>query len=134
FQLWRIDIDGANPKQLTTGGVLMPQCSPDGKWVAYTSPGSSGNGVSRVSIDGGEPVQLTDKDAVIPAFSPDGKLIACYLTDPETRVTKLALLPFEGGDPIKVFDLPQTADRAQAVHWTPDGRSLIYVNTRGLVS
>jgi Tol biopolymer transport system component len=135
FQLWRIDIDGANPKQLTTGvAVLMPHCSPDSKWVAYTSSGSSGNAISRVSIDGGEPVQLTDKLAIIPAFSPDGRVIACYLTDPQTRVTKVALLPFEGGDPIKVFDLPQTADRAQAVRWTPDGRSLIYVNTRGLVS
>jgi serine/threonine protein kinase/Tol biopolymer transport system component len=134
-QLWRIDIDGSNLKQLTTGtGAFSPHCSPDGKWVVYNSFGSSGFIIWKVSIDGGEPVQVTDKYATSPAVSPDGKLIACYFLDQQTRVTKIALLPFEGGDPVKLFDLPQTANRGEPVRWTPDGRALTYVNTRGIVS
>src|SRR5207302_4211914 len=109
-QLWRIDIDGSNLKQLTTGiGAFTPNCSPDGKWVAYGSFGSSGFIIWKVSIDGGEPVQITDKFASLPAISPDGKLIACYLLDQQTRVTKIALLPFEGGDPVKLFRADGTA-------------------------
>jgi serine/threonine protein kinase/Tol biopolymer transport system component len=134
-QLWRVDIDGSNLKQLTTGtGAFTPNCSPDGKWVVYGSFGSSGFIIWKVSIDGGEPVQVTNKFAYLPAISPDGKLIACYLLDQQTRVTKIALLPFEGGDPVKLFDLPQTANRVESVRWTPDGRGVTYINTRGIVS
>jgi serine/threonine protein kinase/Tol biopolymer transport system component len=134
-ELWRIDIDGSNLKQLTTGtGAFSPHCSPDGKWVLYNSFGSSGYIIWKVSIDGGEPVQVTDKFAQLPAVSPNGKLIACYFLDQQTRVTKIALLPFEGGDPFKLFDLPQTANRGESVRWTPDGRALTYINTRGIVS
>jgi serine/threonine protein kinase/WD40 repeat protein len=135
-QLWRIDIDGSNLKQLTTStGGWAPHCSPDGRWVVYSSSGTSGVAISKVSIDGGETVQLNDKDAFLPAVSPDGKLIACYITDRQTRVTKIALLPFEGGDPIKLFDLPPTAaPRLPYVRWTPDGRAVAYILTHGLVS
>jgi serine/threonine protein kinase/Tol biopolymer transport system component len=134
-QLWRIDIDGSNLKQLTTGiGAFSPHCSPDGKWVAYNSFGSSGFITWKVSIDGGEPVQVINKSAQLPAVSPDGKLIACYFLDQQTGVTKIALLPVEGGDPVKLFDLPQTANRGEAIRWTPDGRALTYINTRGIVS
>lgn len=134
-QLWRVDVDGGNLKQLTTGiGAFSPHCSPGGKWVAYTSFGPNGYIIWKVSIDGGEAVQLPNKFANLPAVSPDGKLIACYLRDEQTRATKLALLPFEGGDPVKLFDLPQTAGLEHPVRWTPDGRALAYINTRGIVS
>ncbi|HEX6625814.1 MAG TPA: hypothetical protein VF064_19010, partial [Pyrinomonadaceae bacterium] len=72
--------------------------------------------------------------ALQPAVSPDGKLIACYYLDEQTRAMKIALLPFEGGDPVKLFDLPQTSNRGQPPRWTPDGRALTYINTRGIVS
>jgi TolB protein len=132
-QLWRMDIDGRNVKQLTSGaGGWHPHCSPDGEWVLYDSIGSSGSIIWRVSIEGGEPVRVTDKYAFLPAVSPDGKLIACYFVDPQTKVIKIALLPFAGGDPVKLFDLEQYA--ASFIRWTPDGRAVTYVNTRGLVS
>jgi Tol biopolymer transport system component len=64
MQIWRIDIDGSNPKQLTTGiAAFWPRLSPDGKWVTYTSYGSSGSNIWRVSIEGGQPVLITDKFA-----------------------------------------------------------------------
>src|SRR5262249_39268792 len=38
--LWRMDIDGGHAEQLAQiNGECWPQCSPDGKWVIYTSAG-----------------------------------------------------------------------------------------------
>ncbi len=52
--LWRIDADGANPKQLTQGGAdVGPYCSPDGSWVYYSDVLAARP--MRVSVDGGDP-------------------------------------------------------------------------------
>jgi serine/threonine protein kinase/tricorn protease-like protein len=129
--IWRMDIDGSNPKQLTSGSYdRNPVFSPDGKWVIYTSMGVSNPNLWRVSIDGGEAVKLTDKYSVAPIVSPDGKMIACYYWDqkPDTQLG-IALIPFEGGQPVKMLNLP-----SPIVRWTPDGRALTYVDSRSGVS
>ncbi len=78
FNIWRMDIDGLNPKQLTGGGSdWWATCSPDGRWVIYTSSSSGKFTLWKVPIDGGEAVQLTDYFSELPSVSPDGKLIAC---------------------------------------------------------
>ncbi|MDT7602585.1 MAG: hypothetical protein QOF61_582, partial [Acidobacteriota bacterium] len=135
LQIWRIDIDGGNLKQITTGaGAFGPSCSPDGKWVVYTTFNSAGFNIWKSPIDGGEPVQVTGKYSRLPSVSPDGKLVACYFTDEQSHTEKIALIPFDGGEPVKMFDIPQTSIRAHAVRWTPDGRSLTYIVSRGLLS
>ncbi|HEY0378272.1 MAG TPA: protein kinase [Pyrinomonadaceae bacterium] len=129
--IWRMDPDGANPKQLTSGNYdRNPSFSPDGKWVVFTSMGAANPNLWRVPIDGGEPVKLSDKFSVSPMVSPDGKLIACYYWDEraETQLV-IALIPFEGGPPVKTFSLP-----ANYVRWTPDGTALTYVDSRSGVS
>ena len=78
--IWRVDADGSNQKQLTNGRVdVNPACSQDGKWVYYSD--LDAQQVNRVPTEGGtaEPVPGT----VIPnsivgsvALSPDGKLLA----------------------------------------------------------
>src|SRR4030095_4780414 len=95
-------------KQLTSGGHNRePHVSPDGTWVVYTS---SRNGLStlwRVSIDSGEPLQLADKPAAGAAISHDAKFIACaYKMEPNSK-TQLAIIPADGGAPLKLFDLPR---------------------------
>jgi serine/threonine protein kinase/Tol biopolymer transport system component len=129
--IWRMDIDGGNAKQLTNGNYdRNPAFSPDGRWVVYTSMGVSQPNLWRVSIDGGEPAKLNDNFAMSPQVSPDGKQIACYFWDekPDTQLV-IALIPFEGGQPTKTFNLP-----AQFVRWTPDGSALTYIDARGGVS
>lgn len=130
--LWRIDIDGSNAKQLTNGNFdRNPTFSPDGKWIIYASMGESSHpNIWRVSIDGGEVVKLTDKYSVAPTVSPDGKMIACYYWDqrPDTQLG-IALIPFEGGQPVKMLNLP-----SPTVRWTPDGSALTYVDSRSGVS
>jgi Tol biopolymer transport system component len=136
--IWRTNLDGSNPVQLTRGqSESAPRCSPDGKWVVYLSTASGTPTVWKAPIDGGSPAQLTDKLSGPPVVSPDGKLIACYYTytagETGLLTSKLAIIPFEGGEPIKTFDLPPTVTW-NIIHWTADGRSLIYTDNRNGVS
>jgi len=134
-QIWRMDIDGSNAKPLITSPGFNPTISPDGKWVVYTTFGPGGFSIWKVSIDGGEPVQITFKYSQAPAISPDGKLIACYYLDERTGAQKIALIPFAGGEPSKLFDLSQAVDSGTySVRWTHDGLALTYIVNRGGVS
>jgi len=120
-EIWRANIDGSDLRQLTTGGKnTQPHVSPDGRWVVYRSRYSNSFALWRVSIDGGEPARLTEQTASWPRFSPDGKLIACAYG------SKLAILPLEGGQPLKLFDVPRLANFNNGVRWTPDGKSVTY--------
>ena len=50
--LWRVDADGSNPKQIINGKFgAGPVCSPDGKWIYYEEP--EANGIFRIPADGG---------------------------------------------------------------------------------
>src|SRR2546425_617107 len=135
LQIWRIDIDGSSAKQLTFGVGFTPDCSPAGQWVVYTTFGAGGFRIWKVPIDGGEPVPVINKYALTPSVSPDGKLIACYYLDEKTGASKIALFPFAGGEPVKLFDLPQPAGPNTApVRWLPDSQAVTYISTRGGVS
>jgi Tol biopolymer transport system component len=114
--IWRIDIDGNNLKQLTEGGTWdgNPSLSPDGKWVVFHSPRSGKVTLWKVSIDGGTPVQLTDKFTRRPSISPDGKFIACFFLDDHDR-TRIGILPFDGGDFVKSFDMPDIVQTDSAI-------------------
>jgi Tol biopolymer transport system component/DNA-binding winged helix-turn-helix (wHTH) protein len=132
FDIWRVDSDGANPKQLTRGGdYFFPSCSPDGKWVVFNSS-FGGPRLWKISIDGGAPAQLTDYYSGHPAASPNGKWIAS-LKDEGDRM-KIAVVPFEGGQPSKAFDYVGLNAANNPVRWTPDGRALAYIDTRKGVS
>jgi TolB protein len=133
-QLWRMDIDGSNAKRLTDSPALNATISPDGKWVVYMTFGPGGFSIWKVSIDGGEPVQITSQYSLSPAISPDGKLIACYYLDKRTGGPKIALIPFEGGEPVKIFEYQAVDAGTYPVRWTHDGHALTYIVNRGGVS
>lgn len=135
--LWRMNVDGSNPQKLTNGiDDVAPDCSPDGRWVVYQGIKDTRSVLMKISIDGGEPIPLTRETAARPVFSPDGQWIACLFLDEKSKPYRwrLAILPFAGGTPDKLFDLPTTADRLIAPRWTPDGQALLYANTSGGVS
>jgi eukaryotic-like serine/threonine-protein kinase len=122
--IWRMDIDGGTPTQLTTGQAdAFPAFSPDGQWVVYESWESKQPTIWRVSIEGGVPAQITTTPSHSPVFSPDGKLIA-YGYFGEKSQPRITVIPSEGGQPIKTFDLPRAY---RTLRWTPDGRALAYL-------
>ena len=127
MEIWRANADGSNLTQLTnSGNNTEPSLTPDGKLVVYSSQRSGVPTLWRLSIDGGEPAQLTTSNSWLPAVSPDGKYIACfgYFGSPFRR---LLVLPFNGGEPLKSFPIPDNALLGrQRIHWSPDGRSIMY--------
>ncbi|MFN2481852.1 MAG: DPP IV N-terminal domain-containing protein, partial [Pyrinomonadaceae bacterium] len=135
WNIWRMDLDGGNVKQLTEGGNdNWPRPSPDGRWVVFSSSRAGAQSLWKVSIDGGEPVRLTEKNTVNATVSPDGKLIACHYREEANVPYRVALIPFEGGDPVKLLDFSQKFAGPPGLRWTQDGRALIYAETQGGVS
>lgn len=114
----RLDLDGGNPKQLTKGDERGPCLSPDGKWVVYQSSASGVSTLWRVPADGGEPVQITHEQSEEPSISPDGKLLLYTFQDEKLGRRRLAVIPFQGGPPIKALDFPDA-------QWAPDGRGFV---------
>jgi Tol biopolymer transport system component len=120
--IWRMDMDGGNLKQLTEGNDnFRPAVSPDGRWVVFSS--QQGKSVlMKVPSGGGPASQLTDYNSFFPSVSPDGKWIACWYFPPQNQPIRLAIVPFAGGQPAKVFPMPVTS--GGDVHWTPDGHAV----------
>jgi len=120
--LWRIDIDGKHPMQLTRGtGDRQPTFTRDGRNVIFSS--SNPASLFRVSIDGGEPVRLTDRGGFDPNVSPDGKLIACGYRPAPADKNSFAVLGLEGGAPRLISDWPALFGR---LRWMPDGTAIAY--------
>lgn len=132
FEIWRTNLDGSNPRQLTTGGNnYQPGVSPDGRWVFFRSTRENKGNIWKVSIDGGEMTEFIVKRSAWPVVSPDGKYIACsYLDAVISERRLLGIIPFEGGEPIKTFEVPPTASLWYGIRWSPDGKALYYRDAR----
>jgi Tol biopolymer transport system component len=128
--LWRMDADGTNVKQLTEGKHLdqLPLCTADGRFVIFQSDRSGSSTIWKVGIDGGTPVQVTNRQSESPVISPDGKLIAYFYTDEQANnQPKMSIISVDGGEPVKTIDLPETV-QPLSFGWTPDGRSIAYLD------
>jgi hypothetical protein len=103
WQIWRVDRDGRNPKQLTDGGFdTYPDCSPDGQWVIYSSNQNHQWGIWKVSIEGGATTRLADS----------------------TETCPLVTMPFDGGDITSICDFAALNNFS----WTRDGLAFIYIS------
>ncbi len=129
-----MDLDGSNVKQITNGiAEVNPAITPDNKWVVYQNIDDLG--LWKVSLDGGTPQKVSDKLISQPALSPDGKLIAC-LTPKENESFKwqIAIISSDDGSVSKLLDLPPTFNFSSGLKWSPDGSSILYVDTKGAAS
>jgi uncharacterized repeat protein (TIGR03803 family) len=137
--VWRMNVDGSDPKQLTNGLVdFLPAISPDGQWVVYSSLNNGILTLWKVGTDGGTPVEILNEGAINPVVSPDGKQIAYLFTEssaPGALPNRIAVMPFEGGGPVKTFEVPQGTGGARTIlDWSGDGRSLLYTVVNNNVS
>ncbi len=123
--LWRIDADGTNEKQLTSGlNEQSPTCSRDGKWVYYVDNGDK-RLVKRIPINGGSPEIIVPKDVFYFSLSPDGKSVASVELRELDHKLVLRLDSTEGGQMI-YHDLDQRALPGQ-IAFTPDGKAVVYL-------
>jgi Tol biopolymer transport system component len=125
--LYRLDLLTRQEVQLTNGGgENYPGCSPDGQWVVYTALADARNTLWRVTMNGGPPRQLTKGSIILrPVVSPDNKSIACAFRKDEADKWKIAILPFDGGEPIQVLNIPKPFN--QILRWTSDSKALFYL-------
>jgi len=131
--IWRIDLDGGNPVQLTFGdGEDLPRCHPDGQSVLYLGDTSGGYTLYKVPIEGGEPVLLSDMTLVesYPAISPDGTKVAVKFYDESTDKTLTEILRIEGGESMGTLELEDSGYQV-ALRWSPEGDALDHIVDEG---
>jgi len=146
--VWIVDRDGKNPKQVTKETFRLlnsPDWSPDGNFIVarkhFTSRRSLGAGEMWIyHTSGGEGVQLTkkpndQKDAGEPAFSPDGRYVYFsqdttpgpvfeYNKDPNGEIFVIQRFDRETGDIERFVTGPGGSVRPTP---SPDGKSLAFI-------
>jgi hypothetical protein len=94
-----------------TGKAGAAAISPDGTWFIYRLTDPKSEGIWRMPIEGGDPVRIWEKAFSPPPISPDGKWVG--IVDQQ----KVMLIPAEGGEPVKTFDL--NPEWGLWAGWTP---------------
>ncbi len=136
-RLWRVEMDGDNLTELTKGKIDMkPNCSPDGKWIVYSSEDKDKRVIVKMSLLDGitEEVTLNGQYANCPVVSPDSRLIACLFQDKTASPLKVAIIPISSqgsfqNNFISFLSIPNTHPRP-SLRWHPDGKSLSYLDPR----
>jgi Tol biopolymer transport system component/DNA-binding winged helix-turn-helix (wHTH) protein len=121
--LWRVDLDGRNFRQVTTGQYdWHPAIAPDGKWFVYESRIPVPWTIWKVPLDrAGPAVKLVEDEGADEgiAISPDSKLFA-FRTD----VGGIEVRSLDDGKLVRVLTTPSDPSD---LRWTPGGEALNYV-------
>ncbi len=110
-----------------------PQCSPDGKFVAYTVSNTdvkedrSFTHIWMIGFDGQNDRQITfsTDSETAPRWSPDGKYLSFTSSRPgPARGSQVWLLDRSGGEAYQLTDIK---GRMQGYEWSPDSKKLVMV-------
>ena len=115
--IYIMDQDGSNQKQLTTGRLdnKWPSVSPDGRYIVFMSNRTGANNIWRIDIDGGNPKQLTSgSDARWPRCAPNSHWVVYASIGNPAGLYKVSI---DGGDSVRLTDKAPTAPSI-----SPDGK------------
>ncbi|MCG3162665.1 MAG: Serine/threonine-protein kinase PknD [Acidobacteria bacterium] len=120
--IWLMDQDGKNQKQLTTAETLAdryPDVSPDGRYIVFVSNRTGNSNIYRYDLNTGEQKQLTNGvSEEFPAVSADGKWVIYAATG--TIKHTLWKVPIDGGDSVQLTDKLSTWPAV-----SPDGQKIV---------
>jgi serine/threonine-protein kinase len=123
---------GGEARQLTTdpAGDFSGDWSPDGRTIVFHSLRGGNRDIYTVGADGTGLHQWTSAKAeeLDPDWAPDGKTIAFEVLGGAVATHGLATLRLVNGARLELIPIP-TGD---FVHWSPDGRTLVYHGPDGL--
>ena len=125
WEIWMINADGTNQKQLTQNcagndSCSQPFVSPDGSYIVFQVRHKGVRNIWRIDADGGNPKQLTVDGGGVPSFSIDGRLV--IYTRPTLPAPTLWQIPVEGGEPRQFSKLPTV----EYVSISPDGKNMVF--------
>jgi serine/threonine protein kinase len=132
IDIWRMDANGGNLKQLSDGKVDMgANCSQDGKWVFYLDQAGGGH-LMKVPIDGGPTQKVSDELVADGDVSPDGKVgILATFGHLGEHVEELKLISVDSGQVLKSLEFQRP--RSGTMRFTHDGKAVVYpVRTAGV--
>jgi Tol biopolymer transport system component len=120
--------DGRLLHRIPVRRAMSPECSPDGRWIAFVDGGKPGYPLVRVDLDTNREVVLNSSKTAGVAVSADGTRVAQLSEEPD----ELRVLPAAGGAPLRSYSLPSGNNAMPGVvRWTPDGKGLAYVDRSG---
>jgi WD40-like Beta Propeller Repeat len=127
-EIWAINGDGTDPRQLTTAGSNeQPTFSPDGQKIAFDSNRNGNFQLFVMNADGSGQTQVTHTNGTVggSGWSPDGSQIA--INDDSTGTNEIYTVNVA----TQAVTGPLTTDGANRnPHWSPDGSKILFVSDR----
>jgi Tol biopolymer transport system component/DNA-binding winged helix-turn-helix (wHTH) protein len=127
WDIWEMDADGGNAKQLTAGARSNygPSVSPDGRYIVFASNRGGSFNVWRIDGDGGNPKQLTAGTGESFAHvTADNRWVVyatnSYANGSNGKMGAVWKVPIDGGEPVLL--------NGQSASWpftSPDGKSVV---------
>jgi len=129
-QLWSVQVDGKDKKQLTQcqGVSNWPSFTPDGKTIVFSNSRENNYEIYSMREDGSDEKRLTNNTImdIRPAVSPDGKQIA--FTSTRDGGYNVYVMNIDGSN---VRTLTRGLDRDDYPAWHPDGQHVVIVSEKG---
>ena len=128
-QLWSVNTDGMDKKQLTqcSGISNWPSFTPDGKTIVFSNSRENNYEVYSMSLDGSNDRRLTNNSLmdIRPVISPDGRQIAFVST--RAGSYEIYVMNIDGTN---IRRLTYSEERDDYPAWHPNGRELVVVSER----
>ena len=121
FNIYKANIYGGGPEQITNYFYMMPSISPDGNWMLC----SNMNTIFKIPVGGGQTEILVEGSTVYhPAWSCDGQYVI-YSKEIDGNVDIWMALAEEYSEEIQLTFSEEKDDRAS---WGPNSQEVYYVH------